>query len=116
MNVSLFPKGRYLAKKTLVFYKTPYSNGANTNRPFALIFEPENGVKIEWDITSFRPDPYFDKDFIEHASTTGIQSIVLYEKINCSISSSKCFNIPRYIYLPHAIDSTKEGKWFVNIR
>lgn len=117
MNVSLFPKGRYIAKKTLLFYKTPHSNNdINMNRPFALIFETLNGAQTVWDITSFRPDPYFDKEFTESASNTGMPSIVLYEKINCSSKDhTKCFKVPRYIYLP-PIDSDGEGKWFVNIR
>ena len=114
MDISLFPKGRYVAKKTVIRYKFPYGSHSG-DRPFALIFDTvlagkrsdkrsgkRNAPSREcWDFEAFRPDPFLDPIFNSKAVGEGLHAIVLYEK-GCKI--------PRYIFIPES------DQIFVNTR
>lgn len=120
MDISLFPKGRYVAKNAKLSYKYPHVKKGSEGQilPFAINIErtysskdtriTKNGVGARavdsnsscWELEAFRPSPYFED--IEN----GADIIVLYEKVN----TSKLCSIPRYIYL------TDKGMWFVNTR
>lgn len=113
MDISLFPKGRYVAKNAKLSYKYPHLKKESLLKegiiPFALNIErkdtrsgrsTQSDISSCWELEAFRPSPYSE------GVEDGADIIVLYEKVN----TSKLCSIPRYIYL---ID---KGIWFVNTR
>lgn len=92
MDISLFPKGKYIAKKENLVVKSK-----NTKAYMLELVDPKNNRCTPWDASSFRPD-------ISKITPNDKDAVVLYE----NIFTCKCCKIPRYIYI--------QDKWFVNVR
>jgi hypothetical protein len=94
MDISLFPKGKYIVRSETLNIKSK-------GKPYGIELQPNNKESIPklWDLGSFRPDI-----LSLQSSNLPTDVFVLYENIN----TCKCCKIPRYIYA--------DNKWFVNVR